>query len=604
MRSFDRWSVPAISITALFSLVQTPTSAKAQISCTVTFTCPSAGGACAANMGGQVTTRNAGSFASTNDCNTKARNANPNLGGVGISCSCSGGDTSGTGSASAAPVARGHEFDSTINRAIADGITGRISAGNAVGFTALGILGNALFAPKSPNIPLQPDPAEEQRRLAVQQLNNSGIYLLKQKNYAGAINEFQKAIAISPGDANILHNLDFAKHQLRDAAFADQTSGALGELLGPAPIELGSSGTGLNLVNLGSDASAVDLHNTTVTTVDPATLKGRLDSIFSNDEHASALSDPQDSQPQAKDIDKVFESPSTPAQENADSFSVRCSVVGEGSASSAPCRQQQAAEQMDAKEKQLDQILSPEEKSELKDAAGPTNTASSSGSVTAGGDSQTPAGGSTNFFGSSNRVSPAAAGFDNSAPVQQVPIKSTTDALTSANKSSAAANAAGLSNATSKVQSGYGFDTPPIAPPTPISINKGVPQTPGSVELAAHIPAAAQKDPAIQNAIQNSLAYYGNLDGKKIDAQNRLNDIQQQIKNGTGDAQYLARQQQMLQTNLNQYNAAESTTKSQINDILVKNNYKVDWDEEPAPLTANPSQSTNGTASTSGSTPQ
>ncbi len=601
MCSFDRWSISAISISVLFSIAQMPTSAKAQMSCTVTFTCPSAGGACAANMGGQVTTRNAGSFASTADCNTKARNANPYLGGVGISCSCNGGDASAAGSTSGAPVAPGHEFDSTINRAIADGITGKISAGNAVGFTVLGVLGNALFAPKAPNIPPQPDPAEEQRRLAVQQLNNSGIYLLKQKNYAGAINEFQKAIAISPSDANILHNLDFAKHQLRDAVFADQTSGALGELLGPAPIELGSSGTGLNLVNLGSDASSADLHNTTGTTVDPAILKGQLDGVFSNDEHASALSDPQVSQPQAKDIDKLFESPSTPAQGNSDSLNAGCSGVAQGSAA---CQQQHTTGQVEAKEKQLDQILSPEEKSELKDAAGPTNAASSAGSVPAGGDSQATAGGSTNFFGSSNRVSPAAAGLDNSAPVQQVPIKSTTDALTSTNKSSVAANAAGLSNAPSKVQSGYGFDTPPIAPPTPISINKGVPQTPGAVDLAAQIPSAAQKDPAIQNAIQNSLAYYGNLDGKKTDTQNRLNDIQQQIKDGTGDAQYLARQQQMLQTNLNQYNAAESTTKSQINDILVENNYKVNWDEAPAPATANPSQSTNGTANTNGSTPQ
>ncbi|HMG86578.1 MAG TPA: tetratricopeptide repeat protein [Terracidiphilus sp.] len=601
MRSFDRWSIPAISISALFSLAQTPTSAKAQMSCTVTFTCPSTGGACAANLGGQVTTRNAGTFASTADCNTKARNANPNLGGVGISCSCNGGDASVAGSTSAAPVARGHEFDSTINRAIADGITGRISAGNAVGFTVLGVLGNALFAPKAPNIPLQPDPAEEQRRLAVQQLNNSGIYLLKQKNYAGAINEFQKAIAISPSDANILHNLDLAKHQLRDAAFADQTSGALGELLGPAPIELGSSGTSLNLVNLGSDASAVDLHNTTGTTVDATTLKGQLDSVFSNNEHASAVSDPPGAQPQANDIDKLFESPSTPARGAIDDFNARCSGVAQGSSA---CQQQQTTGQLEAKEKQLDQILNPEERADLKDAVGPTKGASSSGAVPAGGDSQPTGGGSTSFFGSSNSVSAAAAGLDNSAPVPQVAIKNTTDALTSANKSGAAANAAGLSNVPSKVQSGYGFDTPPVAHPTAIPINKSVPQTPGAVELAAHIPAAAQRDPAIQNAIQNSLAYYGNLDGKKIDTQNRLNDIQQQIKNGTGDAQYLARQQQTLETNLNQYNAAESTTKSQINDILVKNNYKVNWDEAPTPVTANPSQSTNGTVNTGGSTPQ
>ncbi len=614
MCSFDRWSIPAISISVLFSIAQMPTPAKAQMSCTVTFACPSAGGGCANAMGGQVTTRNAGTFASTADCNTKARNANPNLGGVGISCSCNGGDASAPGSTAAAPAAPGHEFDSTINRAIADGITGRISAGNAVGFTVLGMLGNALFAPKAPtsNIPPQPDPAEVQRQLATQQLNNSGLYLLKQKNYAGAINEFQKALAISPGDANILHNLDAAKHQLRDAAFADQTSGALGELLGPAPVQLGSSGTTLSMVNLGSDASVVDLRSSTGTTVDPTTLKGQIDNIFSNGEQSSA---PSDAQSQAQDIDKVFESPQSgpppPAQGNVDSFNARCSGVGPGSVADAACQQGQA-EQIAAKQKQLDDILNDssasadfkEQSKDLKDSIADRNAASPSGSIPAGGDNRPTAGGSTNFFGSSNSVGPATAGLDKPASVPQVPIKSTTDALTSANKSGAAANAGGVSNATGKVQSGYGFDTPPVAPPTPIAINKAAPQTPGAVEFAAHIPAAAQRDPVIQNAIQNSLAYYGNLDGKKLDTQNRLNDIQQQINNGTGDAQVLDLQKQKLQTDLNQYNAAESTTKNQLNDILVKNNYKVNWDEAATPANANASQSANVTANSNGSSPQ
>jgi hypothetical protein len=94
------------------------------------------------------------------------------------------------------------------------------------------------------------------------------------------------------------------------------------------------------------------------------------------------------------------------------------------------------------------------------------------------------------------------------------------------------------------------------------------------------------------------------LDGKKLDTQNRLNDIQQKINNGTGDAQILDLQKQKLQTDLNQYNAAESTTKNQLNDILVKNNYKVDWDEAATPANANASQSTNGTANSNGSSPQ
>ena len=84
-----------------------------------------------------------------------------------------------------------------------------------------------------------PDPAQQQRTLAAQQLNNSGLYLLKQKNYASAINEFQKALANAPNDANILHNLALAKQQLKDGAVARQTSGALGQFLGNAPANTG-----------------------------------------------------------------------------------------------------------------------------------------------------------------------------------------------------------------------------------------------------------------------------------------------------------------------------------------------------------------------------
>ena len=276
------------------------------------------------------------------------------------------------------------------------------------------------ICPKAPtsNIPPQPDPAEVQRQLATQQLNNSGLYLLKQKNYAGAINEFQKALAISPGDANILHNLEAAKHQLRDAAFADQTSGTLGELLGPAPVQLGSSGTTLSMVNLGSEASVVDLRSATGTTVDPTTLKGQIDNIFSNGEQASA---PSDSRAQAQDIDKVFESaqsgPPSPAQGNVDSFNAGCSGVGQGSAADAACQQGQA-EQVAAKQKQLDDILNDssasadfnEQSKDLKDSVADRNAASPSGSIPAGGDNQPTAGGSTNFFGSSNSVGPVIRG--------------------------------------------------------------------------------------------------------------------------------------------------------------------------------------------------
>jgi len=149
--------------------------------------------------------------------------------------------------------------------------------GLALGQAAMPVLQQAIHdlffgTPAAP-----PDPAEQQRQLAAQQLNNSGLYLLRQKNYAGAINEFQKALAIIPNDANILHNLAMAKQGLKNTALAGQTSGALSTLLGNAPANSGILGldqlthssiaspndSALNLVKLPSDANAADLRGST-----------------------------------------------------------------------------------------------------------------------------------------------------------------------------------------------------------------------------------------------------------------------------------------------------------------------------------------------------
>ena len=94
-------------------------------------------------------------------------------------------------------------------------------------------LHNILFGqPKPLTAPL--DPATQQRALAAEQLNNSGIYLLKKNDYAGAINEFQQALIQSPNDANILANLRLARQRQKNAADAATTSNALGNLLGTA----------------------------------------------------------------------------------------------------------------------------------------------------------------------------------------------------------------------------------------------------------------------------------------------------------------------------------------------------------------------------------
>src|SRR6185437_15920523 len=115
------------------------------------------------------------------------------------------------------------------------------------------------------------------------------------KNYAGAINEFQKALAITPGDGNILRNLALAKQKLKDVAMAGQTSNALGQLLESAPASAGTlnsalTGAGganspaLNLVDLDSDPGTVDLRGTRKTHLNPeqAQTLQSLDNVLGN----------------------------------------------------------------------------------------------------------------------------------------------------------------------------------------------------------------------------------------------------------------------------------------------------------------------------------
>ncbi len=191
--------------------------------------------------------------------------------------------------------------------------------GAAMAGTMIGqALGQWLFgSPAPPPAPVQIDPEQQQRELAAQQLNNSGLYLLKQKNYAGAINEFQKALDTNPNDWNALHNLALAKQQQKDAAVAGQTSSALGQFLGNAPADTGLFGfaqpsdskvpnlnaSTLSLVHLDSDANVVDLRGTTKTSVDPELLKGQLDRVLGNNAPASEAPGSQVVLPQGKDME-------------------------------------------------------------------------------------------------------------------------------------------------------------------------------------------------------------------------------------------------------------------------------------------------------------
>ena len=198
--------------------------------------------------------------------------------------------------------------------------------------TAIGNqIGQALFgSPQDQAAQQAQQQAQQQRTLAAQQLNNSGIYLLKHGNYAGALNEFQQALAQTPDDPNIINNIALAKQQISDKALAAKNSAALEKLLGKAPAKSGTlnfdqftqsspppgpNSSSLNLVNLSSDANAVDLRGTKNTSVDAAALKTKLDSILGNHASVPAPPNPRLQLPEDKDMELLGQpSQSTRAQ--------------------------------------------------------------------------------------------------------------------------------------------------------------------------------------------------------------------------------------------------------------------------------------------------
>jgi len=148
---------------------------------------------------------------------------------------------------------------------------------------------------------------------------------------------------------------------------AGQTSGALGQLLGNDPAGMGSPGDALNLVNLGSGANYVNLRNATGTTIDPATLKGQLDTIFSKGAPISAPAD-------AQELDKLFQ-PSQPApssllQGKIDKLNAQCAAVVPDSAADSACKQAQAAQER-ADQQQLDELFNGPPASGQNQAAAP-----------------------------------------------------------------------------------------------------------------------------------------------------------------------------------------------------------------------------------------
>jgi len=187
---------------------------------------------------------------------------------------------------------------------------------------------------------------------------------------------------------------------------------------------------------------------------------------------------------------------------------------------------------------------------------------------------QPSAGGSTNAFGTNSN--PSNPDLDYSAAAPTVAVHSASDQASSAANSGAAATTSDRSDVT-KAESGCAFDTAACAAYTPVRVNKTVGQTPGAAKLASHIPAAAKNDPEIQQ----SMAYYEKLDGRKTDTKAKLATIQKQIDSHAGDADALNAQKATLSNDLKRYDADEASTQAQIKKRLVA--IDVPWVETPAP---------------------
>jgi tetratricopeptide (TPR) repeat protein len=238
MRSFVLSAVSAAAFLLLLCALS-GAPAAAQSGCTTTYNCQGNSG-CISVMGSNVTHRSITEYTDQASCDAGAKSIMASQPLPTIQCSCGG-----SGSTSS-------DLGSNIGQLVST-MSPQQQMGAAVGAVGTLMILKGLSEMMSGPAP---DPAAQQRALAAQQLNNSGIYLLKQKNYAGAINEFQQALAQTPNDRNIANNLALAKQQQANAALAGRTSGILGQVLGTPQPSTGPAGSNspLGLVNLNANA--------------------------------------------------------------------------------------------------------------------------------------------------------------------------------------------------------------------------------------------------------------------------------------------------------------------------------------------------------------
>ena len=182
------------------------------------------------------------------------------------------------------------------------------------------------------------------------------------------------------------------------------------------------------------------------------------------------------------------------------------------------------------------------------------------------------AGSGTGIFGTtSNPSNPGLVGLSSDA----IPTHSASGQASSASKSGKDAvtartpeEAKGLSNCQ--------FDTMGCRKPDTIQIPRPA-QTPGTVELANHIPKEVLKNDPV---IQQSMAYYQKLDGEELSTKTKLAAVQKQINDGTGDSEVLDAQKATLTNDLKRYDTDQANTEAQIKERL--KSIHVAWVESSA----------------------
>lgn len=137
--------------------------------------------------------------------------------------------------------------------------------------------------------------------------------------------------------------------------------------------------------------------------------------------------------------------------------------------------------------------------------------------------------------------------------------------------------AAMLEKEASSEEARMGFDTPGKHAGTLVypKISGKKPVTPSA--LAAKVPAAAQKDPEVLNA----LAWYEQLDKLKAETKQKITAVQQQQNNGTRDKAALSAHIQTLTNQLNDAEKQQAQTEQAVKKRV--KNLGLDWNEAAAP---------------------